>query len=359
LSHNRLEGKKVLIGLLDWGLGHTARTIPIITYLLQFQCQIFIAATNEQRKMLENEFTGLEFIGIEGYNVRYGDKKGSFTATILLQLPRLYGTIRRERTWLEEQMNIHHFDLVISDNRYGLYHPGCISVFITHQLNVISGLGVAADRMLRKIHYSFIKRFSACWVPDTAGSPNLSGILGHPGDLPESIDYLGPLSRLEPMPPDNKLDLLIILSGPEPQRSILESKLIAQLGQFKGSFLLVRGMPSALPTEIPFAVNYLGSAALNQAISNAGMVISRSGYTSIMDLVKLQKKAILIPTPGQTEQEYLARHLDQQGIFMRAEQQSLNIEEILRKAASFPFNKVHPDFNQYRSVLSRFIQSLP
>jgi UDP-N-acetylglucosamine transferase subunit ALG13 len=327
--------------------------------MLQFQCQIFIAATKEQRKMLENEFTRLEFIQIEGYNVRYGDEKGNFTTAILLQLPRLYGVIRKERAWLEEQMNLHHFDLVISDNRYGLYHPGCFSVFITHQLSVISGLGAAADRILRKIHYSFIKRFSACWVPDTADTPNLSGILGHPGDLPESVVYLGPLSRLEPLPPDKSLDLLIILSGPEPQRSILESKLILQIEQFQGSCLLVRGLPSAPPTDLPFAINYLGTAALNQAICNARMVVSRSGYTSIMDMVKLQKKAILIPTPGQTEQEYLARHMDQQGIFMRAEQQSFKIEEALQKATTFPFNRVHPDFNQYRIVLSRFIQSLP
>jgi UDP-N-acetylglucosamine transferase subunit ALG13 len=349
----------VLIGLLDWGLGHTARTIPLISYMLQFQCQIFIAATNEQRKMLEKEFTGLEYIQIEGYNVRYGDKRGNLMSSILKQLPRLYTVIRRERAWLAEQMNLHHFDLVISDNRYGLYHPECYSVFITHQLNVISGLGIGADRILRKIHYSFLRRFNASWVPDAESSPNLSGTLGHPIELPENTTYLGPLSRMENLQAEAGPDLLIVLSGPEPQRSVLESTLLAQLTQYQGSWLLVRGLPAATTTELPHTVNYLGTAALNQALCNAGMIISRSGYTSIMDLVKLQKKAILIPTPGQTEQEYLASHMEEQGVFLQARQKDFRLDESLKKAASFPFHKVLVDFSQYRSVLTRFIQSLP
>jgi UDP-N-acetylglucosamine transferase subunit ALG13 len=327
--------------------------------MLQFQCQVFIAATNEQRKMLEKELTGLEFIQIEGYNVRYGDKKGNFITSILAQLPRLYTIIRRERAWLEEQMNIHHFDLVISDNRYGLYHPKSFSVFVTHQLNVISGLGFGADRILRKIHYSFIRRFNACWVPDAEIIPHLSGIMGHPKELPESTTYLGPLSRMENLKTEGGLDLLIILSGPEPQRTILETILLSQLTQYQGSWLLVRGLPSETSAELPHVVNYLGTAALNQAMCNAEMIISRSGYTSIMDLVKLQKKAILIPTPGQTEQEYLAAHLEEQGIFLQARQQNFLLDESLKKAAPFPFNKVDVDFNQYRIVLSRFIKSLP
>ena len=309
--------------------------------------------------MLEKEFTGLEYIQIEGYDVRYGDKKGNFITSILSQLPRLYSIIRRERAWLDEQMKLHQFDLIISDNRYGLYHPECYSVFITHQLNVISGLGVGADRLLRRIHYSFLRRFTACWVPDAEGNINLSGILGHPTELPEPTLYLGPLSRMENLPAKSSLDLLIVLSGPEPQRTILETILLSQLTKFQGDWLLVRGLPSAEETGIPYTVNYLGTTALNQFLCDAGMVICRSGYTSIMDLAKLQKKAILIPTPGQTEQEYLATHLDEQGIFLRARQQIFQLDESLKKAESFPFQKVDVDFNQYRIVLSRFIQSLP
>lgn len=309
--------------------------------------------------MLQNQFTGLDFVHIEGYNVRYGAKKKNFLLSILRQLPRLAGVIQREKAWLAEQMKIHHFDLVISDNRYGFYHPGTPSVFITHQLSVISGLGILADSLLRKIHYRFIRRFTACWVPDTDRTPNLSGILGHPESLPEHTIYLGPLSRLEHLESNSTLDLLVILSGPEPQRTILESIIVKQLRAFTGSYLLVRGLPAEQSSDIPSSINYLGAAELNQAICNAGIVISRSGYTSIMDLVKLQKKAILIPTPGQTEQEYLASYLEDQGIFLKAEQQSFDLKDALRKASGFPYQILTLDFLQYRTVLSRFIQSLP
>ncbi len=345
--------------MLDWGLGHTARSIPLIFYLRQFQCQIFIAATQDQRKMLEQEFDGLNYVQIEGYNVRYGSTNNYLAITILRQIPRLYGVIRRENAWLCDQMKIHGFDLVISDNRYGLYHPKTYSVFITHQLSIISGLGPFADYLLRKIHYQWIRRFHACWVPDTEGMPNLSGMLGHPSQTPPHTTYLGPVSRLEPVPGNDHLDLLIILSGPEPQRTLLESILMVQLQSFTGSWFLVRGIPSEQPSTSPFTVNYLGVTELNQSISNADMVITRSGYTSIMDLVKLQKKAILIPTPGQSEQEYLADYMQEQGVFMKAGQQSFNLQEALQEACQFPFIKLQPDFHQYREVLSRFMQSLP
>lgn len=345
--------------MLDWGLGHTTRSIPLISYLLQFQCQIFIAATSDQRKMLENDFSTLEYIQIEGYNVRYGDTGQDFIFTILRQLPRLYSAVRREGAWLDQQMAIHQFDLVISDNRYGLYHRHCASVFITHQLSVISGWGTIADRFLRMIHYSFIRRFNACWIPDMEGPSNLSGKLSHPPAIPGGATYIGPLSRMETLSPTDHLDLLVILSGPEPQRTILESILINQLENYSGNYLLVRGLPSAPPLSNPFIVNYLSATALNQAICNAVLVIARSGYSSIMDLVKLKKKAILIPTPGQTEQEYLAGYIEDQGLFMKAAQKDFRLDKAILKATTFPFKGSQTDFDLYRSVLSRFMQSLP
>ncbi len=340
-------------------MGHVARSIPLISYLLQTQCQIFIAATPEQRKLLESEFNSLEYIQIEGYNVRYGEKKSKFifitACTVTTTIPGdTPGT-----DLVEEQMKIHRFDAVISDNRYGLYHPGTRSVFITHQLAIISGWGSLADRILRQLHYRFIQKFDICWVPDVKGSASLSGSLGHPEVLPHSTVYLGPLSRMENIPPTEALDLLIILSGPEPQRTILEAIILPQLQHFNGSWLLVRGLPSEQTVPLPNTVHYLGVAGMNQAMANAKMVITRSGYTSIMDLVKLHKKAILIPTPGQTEQEYLARHMKTEGIFMMADQQSFNLEVELNKASRFPFKTPDLDFLQYQSVLTLFVQSLP
>jgi hypothetical protein len=350
--------KKILIGILDWGLGHTARCIPLIHYLLQFQCQIFIAGTPEQKIILEKEFDSLNFLEIEGYNVRYSSNTKGFLLSVLSQLPRLSRVIRKEHAWLSHMMKIHHFNAVISDNRYGLYHPEIKSVFITHQLSIITGLGSRADNILRRIHFSYIKNFSACWVPDSFSSPDLSGKLGHPALLPAGTSFLGPISRLTSMISTEKLDLLIILSGPEPQRSVLEKMLLEQLQYFSGSFLLVRGLPEEEPSKTQYVVNYLDAKKLNLKLSAASLVICRSGYSSVMDLVKLKKKAILIPTPGQTEQEYLAKYLQNNHMFIRADQQRFNLAKSILKAKSFPFNIPDLDFNGYKTVLSVFIQSL-
>jgi hypothetical protein len=255
-------------------------------------------------------------------------------------------------------MKIHHFNAIISDNRYGLYHPGVKSIFITHQLAIRTGAGRGADFILKQIHDHFIKQFTACWIPDVFSLPNLSGKLGHPAHLPSNSSYLGPISRMIPMETAGKLDLLVILSGPEPQRTLLENILMVQLQKFSGTYLLVRGLPGEEPTQNPQILPYLDALALNRKLAEASLVICRSGYSGIMDLVKLKKKAILIPTPGQTEQEYLAIYLEKHYMFLRAEQKGFNLLESIQRASSFPFNLPDFDFNEYKTVLSRFIQSL-
>jgi hypothetical protein len=340
--------------------------------------------------MLEKEFDGLQFLDLEGYNVRYPGSGRRFSLLMLRQLPHFLRIIRKEKAWLAHMMKIHHFSAIISDNRYGLYHNKAKSVFITHQLSVISGAGIWVDTILRKIHYAFINRFNTVWIPDAASKPFLSGKLGHPVPLPPQSCYLGPISRMIPMDTQEALDLMIILSGPEHQRTLLENIILAELRHFSGSYLLVRGLPEGntqLPLEghyhpqpagssmtdspntgssitgPPFKkaaiVNYLDAEALNRKICSASLVICRSGYTSIMDLVKLKKKAILIPTPGQTEQEYLATYFEKQQIFLSARQDGFNLMKMMDHVKTFPFSFPSPDFSEYERVLSAFMQSLP
>ena len=349
----------MFIGILDWGLGHTTRIIPLISYLRQTECQIFIAVTREQRKLIENEVDSVEFVQIEGYNVRYSSSSRLLGLAIISQIPRIWRLIGRENAWLDQLMKIHRFDLIISDNRYGLFHKDCHSVFISHQITILSGLGSLVDGLLRRIHLRLIRRFDECWVPDNDRYPNLSGLLGHPPNTSDHLKYIGPLSRFIHINTPKELDLLIILSGPEPQRTKLETILTDQLKTFKQSYLLVRGIISDQPSALPNSVNYLPGKALNQAICSASMVISRSGYTSIMDLVKCKQKAILIPTPGQTEQEYLARYLHEQGIFLKAKQDDFSLTESLNRVSGFDFKIPDLDFEQYGPVLTRLMQSLP
>ena len=165
-----------------------------------------------------------------------------------------------------------------------------------------------------------------------AGTPNLTGKLGHLKKLKFPITYLGALSRMDPKNLPQKYDLMVLLSGPEPQRTMLEEKLLEEVQRFTGEVLFVKGkMEKEQHIDIQNHVeiyNFMTSEQLENAIQQSGMVLSRSGYTTVMDLAKLGKKAFFIPTPGQFEQEYLAKKYKKDGVFPFAKQEKFVIENL-------------------------------
>ena len=240
--------------------------------------------------------------------------------------------------WPGEQVNEHAFEAVISDNRYGLYHENIFSVLMTHQLAIKSPFGKWSEGVLQKWNYRLINHFDECWIPDEEGKNNLAGKLSHPNILPSiQVKYLGPLTRFEKSNAEPKDDhLLVILSGPEPQRTILENKIFDQIVNYTGTATVVRGLPqekNIIPSTNSIQIyNHLSTAELNNEMMKAGMVISRSGYSTIMDIAGLEKKSILIPTPGQTEQEYLADYLMKKQFAFCVSQEKFSLLKNLEEA---------------------------
>ncbi len=187
----------------------------------------------------------------------------------------------------------------------GVYNKNVPSVFVSHQLNVLSG---NTSWISSRLHHQIIKKFDECWVPDVQYEPSLSGKLGHGKQNGIYVKYVGPLSRFNKVDCNITNDLLVLLSGPEPQRTILENKLLEKLKNFKGSIIFVKGIIENVQTRNKNGnttiFNFMESAELERTINKSHLVLSRSGYTTIMDLAKLEKKAFFIPTPGQYEQEY-------------------------------------------------------
>jgi UDP:flavonoid glycosyltransferase YjiC (YdhE family) len=310
---------RVLVAPLDWGLGHATRCIPLVHELLRQGCEVVLAGEGGIRWLLQAEFGEIRFLRLPGYGIRYTDSGRSLVKGLARQLPRLLRVIKEEHRWLQKVVEEEGIDLVISDNRYGLYHPTVPSVILTHQLLVQTGYGPRADRWLQRLHYRFLNRFHQCWVPDAPGEENLGGLLSHPDVLPRvPVFYTGPLSRFTNSPGSiEKGPLLVVLSGPEPQRSLLERQLLRQLVALPRETVLVRGLlgerdPVHTAKQIT-VFNYLTSDPLRQLMAAAPLVICRSGYSTIMDLAALNKKAVLIPTPGQTEQLYLGHYLQEKG----------------------------------------------
>jgi UDP-N-acetylglucosamine transferase subunit ALG13 len=273
------------------------------------------------------------------------------------QIPGILQTIRYERSWLQQAVRAFAFDAVVSDNRFGLHHPDIPCVYLTHQLRIKIPGGGPIEGLLQRLHYRFIRHYSACWVPDLAGKPNLSGDLGHPRRLPGvPLHYLGPLSRLEKKGAREQNPLLILLSGPEPQRTLFEEQILHQIDTVPGPMILIRGLPGAPPADhlaVPgklVVYNHAPAALLQELLAASSMVLSRTGYTTVMDMVRLQKKSILIPTPGQTEQEYLGTYLRAQGIAYTTPQTGFNLRKALEEAAAFPYRFPPFDEDAFKAV---------
>ncbi len=329
--------RRILLSPLDWGLGHASRLIPLIRVLGErCQARITVAANGAQRALIAGSFPHLDYLSPPDYNIRYHKNRAATIAGLAFSLPHLRKAMRAEADWVNGVLLQHDFDCIISDNRYGFRHPSLPSFFITHQLAPRSPFGPLADRALQEYLYGKIGHFQEVWVPDLESAPGLAGALSHPRRLPRvPLRYIGPLSRLQAVPANGKTRLLVILSGPEPQRSILEKRVLQQWpGPAAGTLVLVRGLPEE---NAPFLTAgedvrihaHLGPEALSQEIANAQTVLCRSGYSSIMDLLPLHRDIVMVPTPGQTEQEYLARLHAAAGNIRRVVQGQLRLSELL------------------------------
>lgn len=334
---------RILVAPLDWGLGHATRSVPVIRELVRQGAEVVLAGSGKVKYLLEKEFPQLTILELKGYNISYSKNKWSLPFVIATQIPKIISAIDDENEMIDEIIAQHQVNGIISDNRFGLYHENIPSVFITHQLLIKTNLGHTVDEYLQKINYSFINKFTECWVPDHQGKNNLAGELSHPAKLPViPTKYIGPLSRFENHATGKEKHLLILLSGPEPQRTILEELILEQLKSYQEAVVVVRGLPGeenipGVPSNVE-VINHLPANQLNEKILDAWMVIARCGYSTVMDLSILGKKSILIPTPGQTEQEYLSRHLMQTNFALCIEQQKFKLIPALGLARNFQYS---------------------
>ncbi len=337
------QKKRILVCPLDWGLGHATRCIPIIQLLLQKNADVVIGGSGRSLALLKSEFPQLIAVDLPGYDIQYAS--GSLALKLFLSTPRIFKAIQAEHTALEQIIRKYKIDIVISDNRFGLWNKQVKTIFITHQLLIKAPIG---ERLLHRINRYYIKKFNECWIPDVPGPDNLSGDLSKPYPVLTNSFFVGVLSRFNSLSattpnPAFSLkkadDVLIIISGPEPQRSIFEKIITEQATLIPLNFLIVRGTPEVISktetkNNLRF-VSHLTTTEMKEAILAAPVIVSRSGYSTIMDLAVLKKKAIFVPTPGQTEQEYLAQRCMKKGYAYIQTQAALNLKKALDEVKSY------------------------
>jgi len=349
----------VLVAPLDWGLGHTTRCIPIINALLKQGCRVILAGEHAQQAIFQQEFPQIKVVGLKGYGIRYSANGNLFFFKLIQQIPKILHAIIGENQWLKRVVEAEKIDLIIADNRYGLYHKKIPSVFITHQLQ-LHLKNRFLERVSQLLLYRWINKFSYCWVPDMVDG--IAGKLSHPTKLPTTpIAYINLLSRFSIIQTEIKYKYCFLISGPEPQRSIFEEKVFELVSSIDEPVAIVRGLPkrgygirdagyeekivednnSYLETRNSNPVyNHLPTTALSILVQQSEFIVCRGGYTSLMELLVLKKKLIVVPTPSQTEQEYLAEILMQQNnLFVIT--QSLFNKKTLDQATSFPYSFSH------------------
>jgi uncharacterized protein (TIGR00661 family) len=318
---------------LNWGLGHASRVVPIIKLLLENNLNVIVASSGESEKYLQIEFPELRFIILPNYKIKYS-RSNSQVLSMLGLSPRILYCSIIEHFRLKKIISQNNIDIVISDNRFGLWNSNVYSIFITHQLKVIFPRGLKAFEFIyQKILRCFIRHYDECWVPDYSGKANLAGDLAHKNNKLKSIKYIGALSRFSYAENialhDEEFDMLFILSGPEPQRSLFEEIVYREIDSSSLKFAIVRGTSEKKVLKYPCpSINIASTNELYSLIKKSKLVVCRSGYSSVMDLVVMNKKAVLIPTPGQTEQEYLAKYLSEQGLFKSIKQREFSLEMI-------------------------------
>lgn len=321
--------KNILVAPLNWGLGHATRCIPVINELQKNGFTPILASDGNALALLKKEFPNLEHFTLPSYNIKYAKKGMFFKLRLLLNLPKLIKAVQQEKKLVNKLVEEKNITGIISDNRFGIYHKNIPSIYITHQLNVLSGL---TTKLSSKIHQHIIKKFDECWIPDVKSNTNFSGKLSQLNNCNYNLKFIGTLSRFERKATAITYDYLIILSGPEPQRTLLENKLFYELKYTTKKTLLVKGIIEAkqkiTTSKNITCYNYMTSSELEYAINESNIIIARSGYTTIMDLAKINKKAFFIPTPGQYEQLYLAKRLQEYNYAPFCKQYDFCIEKI-------------------------------
>ncbi len=343
---------KIIVAPLNWGLGHASRCIPIIHALLQNNFQPILASDGRSLEFLRKEFPDLQNIELPSYKISY---RKNLKWNLMKRMPIIRKAVKKEHQLINTFIS-NNKDVVgiISDNRFGVYSKELPSVYITHQLYVPAGILTPLTTL---VHQQIIKKFDECWIPDEPGSKFSGRLSRTTSQLNQK--FIGVLSRFQKEQLDKTIDILIVLSGPEPNRTELERKITTKFYGTELNVCMVQGKVENQQTITAHGkftvINFALTSELESLLNSAKYVICRSGYSSIMDLVTLGKRALLIPTRNQSEQEYLANYLKEKGLFDIVKEKNLQQEKIYLESdvSAHYFKMQELDSNLFRLFQSK------
>ncbi len=335
--------KRFLVSPLEWGLGHATRLSRIISFILDQGHEVVIAADGLPYNFLKQEFPGLTLERLPLKQIKYSNSRKGFFLKLILQMPGFYLSVRRSKKKIQELVDKHKIDLIISDNRYGFIQRDIPSVFITHQLRPMPPKNWQwGQSLFGRFHLWMLRHYKYLWVADFPGDQKVVGRLSTISWQDKRIRYIEPQSWLKKyddpqVKRKHAYDILVMLSGPEPHRTDLEKRIIHLLAKVEEKkILILQGLPREERSKRLDSqegnihlIHHLPGEEIFNLIKYTPQIICRAGVVTVFDLVVLQRSAVLIPTPGQTEQEYVSEFLDKNGYFKSLDQDYLTLEELL------------------------------
>ncbi len=329
----------MLYGLCSWGLGHATRSLPIIRRLIGEGCEVSIATHGRSLNLLKKELmSGVEYIELADYPLPYSSKGAMLVPKLLFSIPQFISAMRREHEYVVRHEE--EYDLIVSDSRYGFYSLRTASVLMSHQLRYMSpGRIKILERGTEYLTLYFKRKYKSIMVPDFEEN-GLAGDLAHNLSLikEDEVHYIGPLSDFRREECTEDIDFFFSVSGPEPQRTLLEEKILSQVEDIEGRVVVTLGKSETekkVERGHTTLYTFLTKEERNALLNRSKLIISRSGYSTIMDLCILGKKALFIPTPGQTEQEYLSDYHMHIGTYMSVAQEEINLKTHLQEAKKY------------------------
>ncbi len=340
-----IPNNRVLVCPLGWGLGHASRLIPVILGLNKYGFEVLAAGDEPQMNFLKSHFPDIKTIIFPSLKVKLVKRSTQLLPLIGIAIKIPYLLIK-EHFVLKRIVKDYNIGIVISDNRYGLWGKKIKSVLITHQLSIVFPMPF---RFLKPVGEYLVRvmanRFTFCWLPDYADKNNLAGDLSHPKKTPANARYIGLLSRFQGKSIEHiplEWDLVGIVSGPSPQRELLIESITNYSKKQKLKTLVVMGNlkngTTIFENEGIFYTGHLKDNDFIKAVNSSKYLITRAGYSTIMDLVAVGKGGLIVPTPGQTEQEYIASYLSNKELFKTCQQDDLmniDLSESLARNITF------------------------
>jgi len=340
--------KHILVSPLSWGLGHATRDLPIIRHFLARGHHVTVAGEGRALALLKQEVPQCDFTELKDYPLPFSAGK-YFVPKFLATAPRMLAAIEREGAAVRRLLEERTFDLILSDNRFRVRSDRTPSFLISHQLRFMTPPGLGPFEIVTEtFNYLYMHKFDRIIVPDAADpAENLSGRLSHEMRFlkaPRKVYYAGVLSSVARLDVPQDVDLFISISGPDPPRAQMEALILGHVRELDmGRIVVTLGKPEARGvqslTDRVTVYGFLDRAGQQEMLNRAKMVVCRSGYTTMMELAELRKRALIIPTPGQTEQEYLGRYCRERGFFHSVSQYELDLVrdvEIARQTTGAP-----------------------